>query len=159
MTTSIRDIMTRDVETVAPEASIRDAAEKMKALNIGSLPICEGRKVIGMVTDRDIAVRGVAEGRDCDATKVRDLMSIDVVSVREDSDLSEAGMLMHDHQLRRLPVLNAQGELVGFLSMARLARSEEPDQAGRILKGVSESSTPAPMAALKEKSRRRQKTG
>jgi CBS domain-containing protein len=159
MSTSIRDIMTRDVETLEPEASIRDAAEKMKALDIGSLPVCEGRKVIGMVTDRDIAVRGVAEGRDYDATKVRDLMSIDVVAVREDSSLSEAGMLMHDHQLRRLPVLNGQGELVGFLSLARLARSEDPEQAGKILKGVSESSTPAPMATLKGKSPRRQKTG
>src|SRR5437870_2904909 len=106
MTANIRDIMTRDVETLEPDSTIRDAAQKMKSLDIGSLPVCEGKRVIGMVTDRDIVIRCIAESRNCDSTKVRDIMSTDIVSVREDSDISEAGRLMHDRQLRRLPVLN-----------------------------------------------------
>ncbi|HVR83268.1 MAG TPA: CBS domain-containing protein [Planctomycetota bacterium] len=158
MTDTLRDIMTRTVETAAPETTVRNAAQTMKTLNIGSLPVCEGKRVIGMVTDRDIAIRCVAEGRDFDTTRVRDIMSSDVVSVREDSDLTEAGKLMHDRQLRRLPVLNAQGELVGYLSMARLARTQDADQTGRVLKGVSEASTPAPMGTGR-KAERRQKTG
>jgi len=159
MTASIRDIMTRDVETVAPDRTIRTAAQTMKTLNIGSLPVCEGKRVIGVVTDRDFVIRVVAEGRDCASTKVRDIMSTNVVSVREDSDLSEASKLMHDRQLRRLPVLNAQGELVGYLSMARLAQTEEPERAGRVIKGISEASAPEPMGTPEQARRKRRKTG
>ena len=152
----IRDLMTRNVEKVEPDSSVRKAAEILKDRDIGSLPVCIGKTVLGMLTDRDIVIRVVAEGRDSDTTRVRDIMSTDVVSVREDSDLIDAERIMHDRQLRRLPVLNARDELVGYLSMARVARTEAPIQSGRVLQGVSQASAPAPMTTNIS---RRQKSG
>ena len=95
MTQAIRDIMTKDIECASPESTLQDAASAMKARDIGSLPVCEGKRVVGIITDRDIAIRGVAEGRDPGSTKVRDCMSKDIVSVREDADLKEADRLEH----------------------------------------------------------------
>ena len=145
MNESIRDIMTRDVETATFDMTIKDAARIMKDKDIGSLPVCEGRKVKGVVTDRDITIRAVAEGRDPASTRVVDVMTQEIVSVREDADLKEAEELMHDRQLRRLPVVNDQGELVGYLAMAKIARTESPEQAGKVIKGVSQPSKPEPM--------------
>jgi len=156
MAAAIRDFMTRNVEKIEPDDSVRRAAELLRTHDIGSLPVCEGKTVIGMITDRDIAIRVVAEGRDYDSTRVRDIMSKDVVSIREDADLAEAEKIMHDRQLRRLPVVQVQNELVGYLSLARIARTETPNQTGKILQGVSQASAPAPMEATP---RRRQKTG
>ncbi|HLY09504.1 MAG TPA: CBS domain-containing protein [Planctomycetota bacterium] len=141
----IRDIMTRDVESAEPDMTVRDAARLMRARNIGSLPVCEGGKVIGMVTDRDITIRAVADGRDPASTRVDELMSRQVVSVREDSPLGEAERLMHDQQLRRLPVVNGAGELVGYLALAKIALTELPEQTGKVIQGVSHSTKPAPM--------------
>lgn len=151
---TIRNVMTRDVETAAPETTMKDAAQMMRSSDIGSLPVCEGRRVVGMITDRDIAVRGVADGRDPASTPVRDIMSSSVVSVREDSDLGEAERLMHDRQLRRLPVVDERGDLVGYLAMARVARTESPEQAGKLLQGISQNSPPEPM-----EQEQRKKTG
>lgn len=142
----IKDIMTRDVECASPEMSVREAAEKMKARNIGSLPVCEGKKVVGVITDRDVTVRSTASGSDPNGTKVEAVMSRDVVSVKPDDTLQEAEQLMHDRQLRRLPVLDDQGNLVGYLAMARIARTEKPAQAGKVLKGVSQPQAPPSMA-------------
>ena len=153
MEESIREIMTREVEAAQPDMTIQDAARLMKDKDIGSLPVCEGRKVVGMVTDRDITVRGVAEGRNPGSTRVGDVMSRDVISVKDDSKLGDAERLMHDRQLRRLPVLNGEGELVGYLAMARIARNESPERAGRVLKGVSESASPPPMESYGKKKR------
>lgn len=156
MKDTIRNVMTRDVEKASPETTLQDAAQMMRSRDIGSLPVCEGRRVVGVVTDRDIAVRGVAEGRDPGATPVREVMSTAVVSVREDADFAEAEKLMHDRQLRRLPVVDDQGELVGYLAMARVARTAGAKQSGRILRGVSEASTPEP---IRTKGKKRGKTG
>src|SRR5689334_7365608 len=98
MAAAVRDFMTRNVEKIEPDDSVRRAAELLKTHDIGSLPVCEGKTVVGMLTDRDIVVRVVAEGRDFDATRVRDIMSKDVVSIREDADLAEAEKIMHDRQ-------------------------------------------------------------
>lgn len=159
MSQTIRDIMTRTVETVSPETTIKDAASLMKGKDFGSLPVVEGKKVVGVLTDRDIAVRVVAEGRDPASTRLGEVMSKDIVSVREDSDLQEAEKLMHDRQLRRLPVVNAQGELVGYLSLAKMTRSQSPESAGQVIKGVSEASKPQPMSPKAGGRKRRQKTG
>jgi CBS domain-containing protein len=140
MTQVIRDIMSKDVQCANPETTIKDAATTMKTRDIGSMPVCEGRRVVGVVTDRDIAIRGVAEGRDPGSTRVREVMSREIVSVRDDSDVMEAEELMREHQLRRLPVVNSQSELVGYLSMARIARNESPEQAGKVLQGVCQPS-------------------
>jgi len=145
MPQSISDIMTRDVQTASPYSTIEDAAKFMKSEDFGSLPVCDDGKVVGVLTDRDIAVRVVAEGRDPGATRVGEVMTHEVVSVREASGLAEAEHLMHDRQLRRLPVLNEAGELVGYLALARIARSESPEQAGRVIKGISQPSPPDPM--------------
>jgi CBS domain-containing protein len=157
MNETIRDVMTRNVETAQPDTTIKDAAQMMKAKDFGSLPVCEGRKVVGVITDRDITIRGVAEARDLGSTRVGELMSKEVVSVREDSDLKEAERLMHDRQLRRLPVLDAEGNLVGYLALAKVARTESPEQAGKVIKGVSQPSTPAPMESYGRE--KQQKTG
>src|SRR5262245_53118606 len=107
----IRDIMSRDVHCATPETTVKDAAQILKTKNIGSVPVCEGRKVVGVITDRDITLRTVADGRDPGSTRVGDVMSKDVISVRESADLKEAEQIMHDRQIRRLPVLNDQDEL------------------------------------------------
>lgn len=155
MEATIRDVMTKEVESARPDMTLKDAAQIMKDRNIGSLPVCEGRKVVGMVTDRDITVRGVADGKDPASTRVSDLMSREVVSVKEDARVSEAERLMHDQQLRRLPVLNGAGELVGYLALATLARTESPEKTGKVVKGVSHPSKPAPMETDEKKRRRK----
>jgi CBS domain-containing protein len=157
MTQIVRDIMTKDVQTVTPDTTLRDAAQVLKNRDIGSVPVVEGRKVVGVITDRDIAIRGVAEGRDPSSTKASEAMSKEVVAVRETDDLQEAERIMHDQQIRRLPVINDQGELVGYLAMAKVARTESPAQAGKVIQGVSQPSKPAPMESTG--SRKRSKTG
>src|SRR5687767_13544788 len=129
----VKDIMTRDVDTATPDMTVREAAQLMKTKDIGSLPVCEGRNVIGVVTDRDIAVRVVAEGRAL-TTRASEIMSKDVVTVREDADLKEAERVMHDRQIRRLPIVDDQGQLTGYLAMAKVARAESSERAGKVIK-------------------------
>ena len=141
----VADIMTRSVECVAPETPVREVAERMKTRNIGSLPVCQNGKLVGTITDRDVTVRATADGRNPDETPVGDIMSKEVVTVRPDQDLSEAEQLMHDHQVRRLPVVDDDGTLVGYLSMAKIAQNEQDEKVtGRVLKGISEPRKPAP---------------
>src|ERR671925_974151 len=117
----LKDIMTPGVEVIAPEASLSEAAEKMRHLDIGPLPVCEGERVVGMLTDRDITVRAVAAGRDPRMTHVRDIMTPDVVYGFEDQDVQDAVRLMEQYQIRRLPVLNRSKRLVGIVSLGDLA--------------------------------------
>ncbi len=136
--TRVADLMTRDVETLGAEASLHHAAERMRAANVGSLPVCQDSRVVGLVTDRDITVRAVAEGRDPYQTRVRDIMTADIVSCRTDQDVSEALQLMVDHQVRRLPVVELDGRLVGYLTLATVARKEGDEKMlARVLKGVA----------------------
>lgn len=157
MMQKIKDLMTRDVECARPDMTLRDVAVRMKDLDIGSVPVCEGRKVVGIITDRDLAVRAIAEGRDVQQTRVSDVMSRDVVSVAEDDDLEKAQTLMHDRQIRRLPVLNAAGEISGYLAMAKVAGATDSEQAGRVLKGVSQKGAPRPMGSYEPKRRKPRK--
>ena len=101
----LKDIMTPGVEVIASEASIYEAAEKMSHRDIGPLPVCEGERLVGMLTDRDITVRAVAAGRDPRMTHVRDIMTPDVVYGFEDQEVEDAARLMEQYQIRRLPVL------------------------------------------------------
>lgn len=141
----VEDIMTRDVESATPETPVREVAERMKTRNIGSLPVCESGKLVGTVTDRDLTVRVTAENRDAQKTRVGDIMSKEIVTCRPDQDLSEAEQLMHDHQVRRLPVVEEGGSLVGYLSMAKIAQAEQDEKVtGRVLRGISEPRKPAP---------------
>jgi CBS domain-containing protein len=115
----------------------------MQQLDIGPLPVCDGDRVVGMLTDRDITVRAVAEGRDPRTTTVRDVMTPDLVYGFEDQDIQDATRLMEQHQIRRLPVLNRAKRLVGMVSLGDLAvRAGNPPLAGEVLEQVSEPAAP-----------------
>jgi CBS domain-containing protein len=133
----IQEIMTRNVELTDPNVTVRDVARKMRADNIGALPVGENDRLVGIVTDRDILVRAVAEDRAPGNTTVREVMSEKVYYCFEDDDAERAAQIMADHQVRRLPVLNRDKRLVGIVALADLGRSET-DVATRALKGVSE---------------------
>jgi len=142
----VRDYMTTHVETLDPDWTIQEAARKMKDFDFGFLPVAENAQVTGALTDRDITLRVIAEARDPVRTLVRDVMSRDVIAVREDDDLESVYELMKERQLRRLPVLDAQRKLAGMITLARIAREQGEEAAGEILKEVvvpSGPSTPA----------------
>src|SRR3712207_8968 len=101
----LSEIMTRNVEVVRPDATLQEAAQKMKNLDVGPLPVCDGRKVQGMLTDRDITIRATAAGLDPKTTKVRDVMTPDVTYCFEDQDVQDAARIMGEQQIRRLIVL------------------------------------------------------
>jgi CBS domain-containing protein len=117
----VNDIMTRDVATVRPDQTAREAAAFMISADTGSVPVTDGDRLIGMITDRDIAVRGVAHGHGPD-TPVSELMSGDIVCARMDDDVEEVAVRMREAQVRRLPVLDDQGKLCGIVSLGDLSR-------------------------------------
>ena len=133
---TIRDFMTSNVETVGPDHTAKDAAGFMLSADTGSIPVCENDKVIGMITDRDIAVRGVANGKGPDCS-VRDLMSSDVICARDTDDAHQIAHKMGQAQVRRLPVLDASDKLVGMVSLGDLSREAETSAASEALEGVS----------------------
>lgn len=130
--------MTRDVQTLPPEATIKQAAESMKAADIGAIPICEEGRLLGMITDRDIAIRGVAEGRHPEETKASEIMSRDVIACREDQTIEEVARLMQEIQIRRLPVVDAEQRVIGIVSLDDLAtRAGEHGLSGKTLEEVA----------------------
>ena len=133
---TIRDLMTSNVETVGPDQTAREAAGFMLSADTGSIPVCENDRVIGMITDRDIAVRGIAAGKGPDCS-VRDLMSKDIVCARESDDVESVARQMADAQVRRLPVLDDSDRLVGMVSLGDLARETSGESAHHALEGVS----------------------
>jgi CBS domain-containing protein len=134
--------MTPHVEGIAPEASISEAAQKMSHLDIGPLPVCEGERLVGMLTDRDIPVRAVAEGRDPETTQVREVMTPDVVYGFDDQEVQDAARLMKQYQIRRLPVLNRSQQLVGMVALGDLAvHAGTRPVAAEVLEQVSEPGT------------------
>ena len=133
---TIRDFMTSNVETVGPDHTAKDAAGFMLSADTGSIPVCENDKVIGMITDRDIAVRGIANGKGPDCS-VRDLMTSDVICARDTDDAHEIAHKMGQAQVRRLPVLDGSDRLVGMVSLGDLSREAETSAASEALEGVS----------------------
>jgi CBS domain-containing protein len=134
----ISEIMTRDVESIAPDDTLRAAATKMKELGVGPLPVCENRSVVGMVTDRDITVRAVALGLDPAATTVRDVMSAEIICCFEDQEVEVAARLMESKQIRRVMVMDRDKKLVGIVTIADLAvEAVDTQRAGEILHEVS----------------------
>ena len=134
----VSEIMSPDVETVTPEQPIREAAQFMLRGDAGAIPVSDGERLIGMVTDRDIAVRAVAEGRGPD-TPVGEVMTGDVLFCFDDQDVDEVAIQMSDAQVRRFPVLSREGErLVGIVSLGDLSRSSDGEAAEVALAGVSE---------------------
>ena len=139
----LKDVMTRNVEVIGPEATLADAASRMDALDIGPLPVCENDRLVGIITDRDITVRSTAMGEDPKTTHVRDAMTRDVLCCHEDDDVREATRLMERNQVRRLPVLNREDRLVGIVSLADLAVWTGDEQlSGEVLERVSEPAEP-----------------
>jgi CBS domain-containing protein len=135
----VSEAMTREVEIIDPNAAVGDAARRMRDDNVGALPVGENDRLIGIVTDRDIVVRGVAENRLDGGTAVRDVMSDHVYYCFEDDELEQAAKIMAEHQVRRLPVLNRTKRLVGIVALADLALT--PTEASHeALKGISEPS-------------------
>lgn len=127
----------RDVEVVRPDATVETAAEKMKSLDVGPLPVCDGDRLVGMLTDRDIVVRAIAEGRDPKRTMVRDIMTQEVVYGFEDQDVAQAARLMEEKQVRRLVVLSRDKRLVGIVSLGDLAvETGDKALAGEVLEKV-----------------------
>jgi CBS domain-containing protein len=132
----ISEVMTTDVETIGADQTAREAASFMLRADAGSIPVCEGDKLVGMITDRDIAVRGVAEGRGPD-TPVSELMSDGIICAREDEDVDTVARRMSEEQVRRLPVLDADDKLCGIVSLGDLAREARGETAEQALEGVS----------------------
>ena len=133
----VSEVMTRDVQTVRPDQRVQEAASFMLSADAGSIPVTDGERLIGMITDRDIAVRGVAKGYGPD-TPVRELMSDDIICAREDDDVDEVASKMSSAQVRRLPVIDEEERLCGIVSLGDLSRETDDDTAGEALEGVSE---------------------
>ena len=132
----VSEAMTRDVRVASPDETIRQAAKTMASLDAGVLPVGENDHLIGMITDRDIAIRGIAQGKGPKA-KVRDVMTEDVKYCFDDQEVEEVMRNMADIQVRRLPVLNRDKRLVGILSLGDIAISPDSKDAGEALRGIS----------------------
>lgn len=135
---TVRDVMTRDVTLTSPDASLQEAARAMERIEAGILPVGENDRLIGMITDRDIAVRGVAAGRDPKATRVREVMTQEVLYCYEDEDIGQVADNMARQQVRRLPVLNRAKRLVGIVALGDLARTHESSTIGETLESISQ---------------------
>jgi CBS domain-containing protein len=133
----VSEVMTSDVATVRPDQPVQEAASFMLNADAGSIPVTEGDRLIGMITDRDIAVRGIAKGYGPD-TPVRELMTNDIVCARIDDEVEEVANKMSEAQVRRLPVIDEQEKLCGIVSLGDLARETDNDTAEQALEGVSQ---------------------
>jgi CBS domain-containing protein len=129
--------MTRDVRLIEPNQTIRDAARLMAEMDAGIMPVREGDRLVGMITDRDIAVRAVAQGREPD-TPVREVMTDEVLYCFEDDDTAAVERKMAEIQVRRLPVLNRDKRLVGIISLSDLAMSDKAAKVGAAVAGISQ---------------------
>jgi CBS domain-containing protein len=135
----LSEIMTREVAILQPDDSLQFAAKKMRDLNIGFLPVCDGEDLVGVISDRDIIIRALADGMDVNIMLGRDMMTTPALYCFEDQDVSEAAKIMEENQIRRLVVLSREDKrLVGVVSLGDLARNETTDRSGRVLKKVSE---------------------
>lgn len=138
-TRNIRDVMTANPECVGEKDSIRDVARIMKNQDTGVVPVVDGRKIIGLITDRDIVVRGLAEGKNLENARVNELMTRSVRSVREDSTVNEALELMSKAEIRRVAVVDNNDELVGIVSIGDIASQGDQDRrVGKAVEDISE---------------------
>jgi CBS domain-containing protein len=138
----IKDIMTNKVACVNPQTSVIEVAQLMQKHDVGSVPVCEGQKIMGMITDRDIVVRNIAHGKDPHATPVRDVMTTNIQSISPEMSLDQAAGIMADHQIRRLPVVE-NDLLVGMVSLGDLAtRAKHDVELARTLGEISHPSQP-----------------
>lgn len=135
----INEVMTPNAECISPNATLHEAAERMKTLDVGSLPVWEGGQLVGMLTDRDITIRSVSDGRDPRQHHVRDAMTPEVIFCYEDQEVTEVAQLMQEKQIRRLPVLSRDRRMAGIVSLGDLAiESGDEKLMGQVLEGISE---------------------
>ena len=135
----LSEIMTRDVVIMQPDDSLQSAAKKMRDLNIGFLPVCDGDELLGVISDRDITIRALADGMDVNIMLGRDLMTTPPIYCYDDQDVGEAAQIMEENQIRRLVVLSRENKrLVGVVSLGDLARNGSTDRSGQVLRKVSE---------------------
>jgi CBS domain-containing protein len=135
---SVSNIMTRNVRVVSPSDSVIRAAQAMEELNVGAVPVCDGQRLVGMLTDRDIVVRGVAQGMADADTKVSEIMSREVKWCLQDQSVDEVLGVMSQHQIRRMPVVDAQHQLVGIVSVGDIATKAEESHVADLLSEISE---------------------
>lgn len=133
----VNEIMSTNVQMISPEATLRQAAQMMLELDMGALPVCRGTTLLGMVTDRDITIRGVAAGLSPDLACVSDVMTKDLEFCTEDQDTEDVMHTMGHAQVRRLPVVNVDGELVGIVSLGDMAR-RQPGPVDQTVREISE---------------------
>jgi len=138
MAKSVQDLMTRNPCSIAADKSVAYAAKMLRDEDVGLAPIVQGDRLVGTVTDRDIAIRAVAEGKDPESTKVKEIASINLVTVDPRQDLDEALKLMAKHQVRRLPVVEDGGRLVGVVAQADVARNGDEKQTGWVVEEISQ---------------------
>lgn len=135
----VNEIITHDPEVIRPETTLIEAAQKMKSMDIGMLPVCDVDRLVGMITDLDITVRGVAQGYDPKTARVQEVMTSEGIYCFDDEDVKEAAKKMEEKQVRRLPVLNREKRLVGIVSLGDIAvRTGKEKLAGEVLERVSE---------------------
>ncbi len=133
----VREIMTPNVECVGPETGVSELAGKMKSMDLGFIPICENDRLVGTVTDRDIVIRAIAEGKDINSCKAMDIMTKDVVYCFEDDNIKNVAQKMRDKEVRRILILNSEKRLTGVVSLGDLSKVEEKES-GKTLRDISE---------------------
>jgi len=133
----VRDLMRKGAEYVAPNAKLQVIAKKMRDYDVGAMPVCEGGKTIGMVTDRDITIRALANGKDVGKLEAKDVMSKDVIFCRDTEEAEDAIRIMEDNQIRRLPVLNDAKKLVGMVSLGDISHALSQNVTGEVARAVS----------------------
>jgi CBS domain-containing protein len=133
----VKDAMHRNAEWVEPTTTVSALAKKMRDLDVGSLPVGENDRLVGMVTDRDIAIRAVAEGADPNQVTARDIMSKGIVYCRDDEELEDAVRIMEQKQIRRLPVIDGNKRMVGILSLGDVSHAASHEIAGEVTAAVS----------------------
>ena len=138
MAKTIRDLMTPNPTTVEPSTPVVEAARQMRDQDVGPIPIVDGDRLVGILTDRDIAIRVVADGLDVQSTAVGDVASRELVTIDPDQPLDEALRLMQEHQVRRLPVTEEDGRLVGILAQADVARRLDEERTGEVVQQISQ---------------------
>ena len=141
MGTKVHEVMTDSPRCVTPETPVSEAARLMKSEDVGSLPILDGERLTGIVTDRDIVLQAVAEGKDPRGMPVREVASRDLVTVGQDEDLSEALKRMASYQIRRIPVVDEDDRLVGIVAQADVAREAKDKDSGQMLADISQTPT------------------